>query len=85
MLHGQYKYPTYRYILRYEGGVVMNSLINYWGRTRDSQYNEIVSQALEFQKGSNNDYQPSNQSASIVSNQCVFLLHFASYRPPLEQ
>lgn len=39
--------------------------IDYWALTGDSQYNDIVSEALQFQVGPSNDYQPPNQTLAL--------------------
>ena len=38
------------------------TLIDYWRYTGDSSHNDVVSQALLFQVGPNNDYMPPNQT-----------------------
>lgn len=37
-------------------------MIDYWSKTNDSTYNDIVQQALLFQTGPDNDYMPPNQT-----------------------
>lgn len=49
----------------WEAGAMFGSLINYWQYTGDSSYNEVVSQALQFQKGSDSNFNPANQSRSM--------------------
>ena len=46
----------------WEAGAMFGSLIDYWYYTGDSTYNDVVSQALLFQTGTNDDYLPLNQS-----------------------
>jgi mannan endo-1,6-alpha-mannosidase len=41
------------------------SLINNWQYTNDSQYNSIVQQALQFQRGPQNNFNPPNQTKSM--------------------
>ncbi len=49
----------------WEAGAMFGSLINYWQYTNDSQYNPIVSQALQFQRGPDSNFNPPNQSKSM--------------------
>lgn len=37
-------------------------MVDYWSKTNDSTYNDIVQQALLFQTGPDNDYMPPNQT-----------------------
>jgi mannan endo-1,6-alpha-mannosidase len=46
----------------WEAGVVWNAMAEYSYLTGDSQYDETVSQALQFQVGDNNAYMPANQT-----------------------
>ncbi|KAH8654546.1 putative cell wall glycosyl hydrolase Dfg5 [Tricladium varicosporioides] len=46
----------------WESGAMFDSLIQYWHLTGDSQYNSIISQALQFQQGPDSNYMPLNQS-----------------------
>ena len=46
----------------WESGAMFGALINYWQYTNDSSYNPVVSQALQFQRGPDNNYNPPNQS-----------------------
>jgi mannan endo-1,6-alpha-mannosidase len=48
----------------WEGGAMVDTLIQYWHLTGDSQYNGIVSQAIQFQQGPNGDFMPTNQTKS---------------------
>ena len=41
---------------------MMGTLIDYWYYTDDDQYNDLVTQALLFQVGDNDDYMPQNQT-----------------------
>ncbi len=45
---------------------MFGQLIDYWNLTGDTTYNDIVSQALQFQVGVDNDYMPANQTADLV-------------------
>jgi len=40
------------------------AFVDYWRYTGDTSYNDIVTQALLFQVGPNNDYMPPNQTSS---------------------
>ena len=46
----------------WEAGAMFGSLLDYYYYTGDSQYNDVVSQALIFQAGPNKDYMPPNQT-----------------------
>ena len=48
----------------WEGGAMFDTLVQYWHLTGDSQYNSIVSQAIQFQQGPNGDFMPPNQTSS---------------------
>ena len=48
----------------WEAGLAFDSLVNYWAVTGDATYNDVVSQALLWQVGSNKDYLPPNQTKS---------------------
>jgi mannan endo-1,6-alpha-mannosidase len=50
----------------WEAGAMFGQLIHYWHLTNDSQYNDIVSTAIQFQVGSNNDFMPTNQTKDLV-------------------
>lgn len=49
----------------WEAGAMFGSLINYWTYTGDTSYNPTVFQALQFQVGPNNNYNPPNQSKNM--------------------
>lgn len=51
----------------WEGGAFFNFLINYWHWTGDDQYNDLVTEGLSYQAGSNNDFYPSTVQGTIVS------------------
>lgn len=46
----------------WESGLAWDTMINYWSLTGDSTYNQLVGEALLFQRGPNNDYMPPNQT-----------------------
>ncbi|KAK5120625.1 hypothetical protein LTR85_005983 [Meristemomyces frigidus] len=48
----------------WESGLVWDTMINYWSLTGDSTYNQLVGEALLFQKGPDNDFMPPNQTKS---------------------
>lgn len=41
------------------------ALINYWQYTGDSSYNDMISTAIQFQKGEDDNFNPVNQSRSM--------------------
>lgn len=49
----------------WEAGAMFGSLINYWKYTGDTSYNQVVSQAMAFQRGAEDDFNPANQSRSM--------------------
>ncbi|KAK5087235.1 hypothetical protein LTR05_004406 [Lithohypha guttulata] len=49
----------------WEAGAMFGALINYWQYTGDSSYNDVVSQALQWQKGADSNFNPANQSRSM--------------------
>ncbi|KAE8453406.1 hypothetical protein EG329_010267 [Mollisiaceae sp. DMI_Dod_QoI] len=46
----------------WEGGGMFMTMVDYWSKTNDSTYNDVVEQALIFQTGPDNDYMPPNQT-----------------------
>lgn len=56
----------------WEGGAMFGSLIDYWYYTGDATYNDVVSQALLFQVGSDDNYQPENASLSLGNDDQSF-------------
>ncbi|KAI1614379.1 mannan endo-1,6-alpha-mannosidase [Exophiala viscosa] len=56
----------------WEAGAMWGALINYWQYTNDTTYNSVVSQALQFQRGSDNNFNPANQSRSMGIDDQVF-------------
>ena len=53
---------------------MFGQLIHYWFLTGDSSYNDVVSEAIQFQVGANNDFMPQNQTKDLVHD-----ISFASY------
>jgi mannan endo-1,6-alpha-mannosidase len=49
----------------WEAGAMFGSLINYWEYTGDDSYNPTVIQALQFQRGPEENYNPPNQSKNM--------------------
>ncbi|KAJ5469574.1 hypothetical protein N7539_009192 [Penicillium diatomitis] len=49
----------------YPGGVMFDTLINYWYFTGDSTYNKVVSDGMYWQAGNDSDFFPSNYSQSL--------------------
>lgn len=41
------------------------AMIDYWHFTGDTTYNDVVTQAMLFQVGPNQDYMPPNYTASL--------------------
>lgn len=56
----------------WEAGAMFGSLINYWQYTGDSSYNDVVSQALLFQVGPDQNYNPPNQSTGMGVDDQLF-------------
>jgi len=49
----------------WEAGAMFGSLINYWEYTGDDSYNPTVIQALQFQRGPEENFNPPNQSKNM--------------------
>jgi len=49
----------------WEAGAMFGALINYWQYTGDTTYNQVTSQAIEFQRGADDNFNPANQSRSM--------------------
>ncbi|KFY23310.1 hypothetical protein V493_05930 [Pseudogymnoascus sp. VKM F-4281 (FW-2241)] len=49
----------------WQAGAMWNTMLNYWHITGDTSYNEVVSQALVFQVGTDRDYMPDNQTKAM--------------------
>jgi mannan endo-1,6-alpha-mannosidase len=47
-------------------------MIDYWKLTGDTQYNDMITQALLFQVGPHNDYAPPNQTLSLGNDDQAF-------------
>jgi mannan endo-1,6-alpha-mannosidase len=49
----------------WEAGAMFGALINYWQYTGDDSYNHVVTQALQFQIGPEENFNPPNQSKNM--------------------
>ena len=56
----------------WEGGAMWGSLIDYWYYTGDEQYNEIVTQGIQWQVGGNQDFMPLNQTQDMGNDDQAF-------------
>ncbi|KIW17659.1 hypothetical protein PV08_04854 [Exophiala spinifera] len=56
----------------WEAGAMWGALINYWQYTNDTTYNNLTINALQFQRGPDNNYNPPNQSRSMGVDDQVF-------------
>lgn len=56
----------------WEAGAMFGSLIDYWYYTGDDSYNDIVTKAMLFQVGNDDNYMPQNQTASLGNDDQAF-------------
>ncbi|KAJ5779129.1 CAZyme family GH76 [Penicillium paradoxum] len=56
----------------WEGGSMFMTLIQYWYLTGDDQFNDAIQEGMYWQKGSDNDYFPSNYSQYLGNDDQVF-------------
>lgn len=56
----------------WEAGALWGTMIDYWHYTGDTTYNDVVTQALLFQVGPNQDYMPPNVTASLGNDDQAF-------------
>lgn len=56
----------------WQAGAMWGTLIDYWHWTGDGTYNDIVTQALQFQVGENQDYEPRNVTLSLGNDDQAF-------------
>ncbi|ETR98201.1 putative glycosyl hydrolase [Trichoderma reesei RUT C-30] len=49
----------------WEGGAMWGTLIDYWYLTGDTTYNDLTMQAIQFQTGPDDDFQPPNVTLSL--------------------
>lgn len=66
---GLLPYPPYFW---WESGAMFGVLIDYWIATGDATYNDVVSQALLFQTGNNDDFMPLNQTFDMGNDDQAF-------------
>ena len=51
---------------------MFGSLLDYWYYTGDSTYNDITEQALLFQVGPDNNYEPTNRTSDLGNDDQAF-------------
>lgn len=51
----------------WEGSALFMGLLQYWQFTGDDQYNDALSQGLQWQSGDDGNYMPTNYSSYLVS------------------
>ncbi|KAG9566286.1 putative glycosyl hydrolase, partial [Aureobasidium melanogenum] len=56
----------------WEAGAMFGEMVDYWYYTGDTTYNAEVLQALQHQRGKANNYEPSNQTASLGNDDQMF-------------
>ncbi|KKY21918.1 putative glycoside hydrolase family 76 protein [Phaeomoniella chlamydospora] len=56
----------------WEAGAMFGAMVNYWQYTGDTSYNDVVKQALLFQRGEHNNYNPANQSSDMGNDDQAF-------------
>ncbi|KAH6604524.1 mannan endo-1 [Trichoderma cornu-damae] len=56
----------------WEGGAMWGTLIDYWYLTGDSTYNDLIMQAVLWQVGPYNDFQPPNVTLSLGNDDQAF-------------
>lgn len=56
----------------WEAGAMFGSMIDYWYYTGDATYNDVVTQAMLFQVGPDDNYMPPNQSKSLGNDDQSF-------------
>ncbi|PPJ54426.1 hypothetical protein CBER1_07385 [Cercospora berteroae] len=56
----------------WHAGLMFDSLINYWAVSGDEDLPDVLSQALLFQVGPDNNYMPPNQSKSLGNDDMAF-------------
>lgn len=56
----------------WEAGAMFGALIDYWWYTGDDSYNKITMQAMLHQVGTENNYEPRNQSRSLGNDDQAF-------------
>lgn len=56
----------------WEGGATWGALIDYWYYTGDDTYNDVVTQAIQFQASPTLDFMPANQTTDEGNDDQVF-------------
>lgn len=56
----------------WEAGAMFGSLLDYWYYTGDSTYNDETEQALLFQVGPDNNYEPTNRTSDLGNDDQAF-------------
>lgn len=56
----------------WEAGAMFGAMIDYWYYTGDPSYNDVVTQAMLFQVGPDDNYMPPNQSKSLGNDDQAF-------------
>lgn len=56
----------------WEAGAMWGTLIDYWHYTGDTSYNDVISNAIQWQVGENLDMMPSNWSQSMGNDDQAF-------------
>ena len=56
----------------WEAGAMFGTLIDYWYYTEDDTYNSVVTEAMQFQVGPDENYMPPNQSKSLGNDDQAF-------------
>lgn len=56
----------------WEAGAMFGALIDYWYFTGDTTYNDVTTQALLFQVGNHNDFEPLNETLSLGNDDQAF-------------
>ncbi|PKY01091.1 mannan endo-1,6-alpha-mannosidase [Aspergillus campestris IBT 28561] len=56
----------------WEAGAFFGTLVNYWSYTGDTAYNNIITQALLHQAGSEGDFMPTNQTRTEGNDDQAF-------------
>lgn len=64
----------------WETGAMFGSLMDYWYYTGDSTYNDVVTQGMLFQTGTNDDYLPQNQTNGMGNDDQGTTLPSTFYR-----
>ena len=56
----------------WEGGAMFGSLMDYWYFTGDKTYNDVTTEAMLFQVGDSDNYEPTNQSFDLGNDDQAF-------------